>query len=194
MLGRTGWSVRQGDETTRKDWCLEEPAFWEGTGSLWSHWVIYSLFSRFPTLQNYFGDKVAQGLCFFGHWPFWPSFPVSHQVLLFSSIKMQFHIFSPLSNLHTTARLLFLKYLLDHVSSLLKNLSVLSTVTGSSIDTHTHPPPWGVSGSLQKHLLQPKWFNHRPVPICDTTPKTFFVLFLSWLHTQTPFPFYFSIV
>lgn len=67
VLGSTGWSRKQGEETTRKDGCWEEPAFWEvqevyrneGPG------VIYK-FSRFPTSTKLFGAKLARGLRLFG--------------------------------------------------------------------------------------------------------------------------------
>lgn len=56
VLGRTGWSMKQGEQTTRKHWCWEEPAFWEVQEVYRNegHGVICSLFSRFPTLTKLF--------------------------------------------------------------------------------------------------------------------------------------------
>lgn len=92
----------------------------------------------FQIWQSYFGVKSAWGLSvgidFHDTCPT-PnfSFPVSHQALLFFPLKCICMFFQ--TNLPITARLLFLKYQLDPVPSLLQNLSVLSTITGSSADT-----------------------------------------------------------
>lgn len=91
VLGRTGRSIKQGEQKTRKHWCWEEPKLPKGFVSL--------------------GIDLHDLL--------WPSVLVSHQALLFLPLKCIF-MFSFLIQFTHYARLLFLKYHLDPVTSQLK--------------------------------------------------------------------------
>lgn len=67
--GRTGRSIKQGEQTTRKHWCWEEPALWEVQEVYRNegHGVICSLFSRFPTFDKIIlVPKLPKGFVFLG--------------------------------------------------------------------------------------------------------------------------------
>lgn len=143
MLGRTVWSVKQGGIGDR-------PPGRAGAGrSL--HFRRYRKFTEMRVMESFIA--YSQGFSSFDKIILVPELPLALSLEhcpsrppptslsgqspspAVSSTQVHFHFFCLQSNLHTTAGLLFLKYHLDCVTSQLKNLSVLSNVTGSSTDT-----------------------------------------------------------